>query len=101
MKTTFNTILEALEPNDTVYTLSETSSSNMTAYVRCFIVMGGEIQEITHSVNERIKYPWNTGRGAIAVGGCGFDRSFDVVYALSSAIFDGERAGYRLKHRRL
>lgn len=101
MKTQYESIFDALEPGDIVWTLSESSSSNMTAYVRCFVVMGGEIQEITGRVCDKIKYTWNQNRRAIAVSGCGFDRSYDVVYALSLALFPEDKTGYKLKHKRM
>lgn len=102
MKTIENGIIAALEPGDSVYTLvGGYSSSGLTRWVRVFVSpSAGEIAEITYPVARRISAGYSEKRAGIIVRGCGFSAGFDVVSALSLALF-GPGNTYTLKQKSL
>ena len=77
--------------------LRHVSQSGMRREISCLVVHDGELRGITHQVAFATSRALGK-RGGVMCNGCGMDMGFDLVYSLSAALFDGERAGYRLKH---
>lgn len=98
-----------IKEGQTIYTISESSSSGLTHYIRLFITaedMGSpaDIVNITATAGKVLGWPVvdRGGRWFIKVSGGGMDMSFHTVYTLSSVLFAGQdRAGYVLNHRAL
>jgi hypothetical protein len=87
------TLKKLLKPGDTVQTiLRNVSRSGMSRRISCVIARDGEVQDITwdvarvtgESVKGRAGYVQDVG---IAVGGCGMDMGFNLVYNLSRVLF--------------
>lgn len=81
-----------IQPGDRVYTsIVHVSRSGMSRDVRVFVAdEHKQIASITglvgRAIGARIRRGWTD---AIAVGGCGFDAGFQVVYELSRALHPG------------
>lgn len=98
-----------IQEGATIYTMSESSSSGLTHYVRLFITaqdLGSpaDIVNITYTAGTLLGWPVvdRNGRRYIKVSGGGMDMAFHTVYSLSSVLFAGQdRAGYVLNHRAL
>lgn len=75
-----------IKPGDTVYTLCESvSSSGMTRRIKCFIVVDGQIRDITYRVH--VVSGYRIDGGCLIVQGCGMDMGFSVVYDFSSNLY--------------
>lgn len=84
-----------------VYTiLRHVSTSGMSRDISLVIAQGDEVVDITyyaaHALGEKVTE--SKGHRAIKQNGCGMDMGFNLVYNLSSVLFNGQdRAGYALK----
>ncbi len=90
-----------LKKGDTLHTiLRHVSRSGMTRHISVIFTKNNQIISLDHLVSkalDRRRVPFNKGEGVI-VSGCGMDMGFEVVYALSSAVFGYKnRGGYALK----
>ena len=85
----------------TVYTiLRSRSSSGMSRTISLVVALDGKVQDITYyaaqALGERLIY--TNCHPAIRQNGGGMDMGFNLVYNLSSVLFNGEdRAGYVLR----
>lgn len=84
-------LLERLSPGDKVWTVVDhVSSSGMTRWIRCFVVVGGDLVDVSWLVAPVVQSPLHS-RGHLGVerGGCGMDMGFDLVYSLARALWPG------------
>ena len=85
----------------TVYTiLRSRSASGMSRTISLVVALDGKVQDITYyaaqALGERLIE--TNGQRAIRQNGGGMDMGFNLVYNLSSVLFNGqERAGYILR----
>ena len=85
----------------TVYTiLRSRSASGMSRTISLVLALDGKVQDITYyaaqALGERLIE--TNGHRAIRQNGGGMDMGFNLVYNLSSVLFNGaERAGYILR----
>ena len=85
----------------TVYTiLRSRSTSGMSRTISLVVALDGKVQDITYyaaqALGERLIE--TNGHRAIRQNGGGMDMGFNLVYNLSSVLFNGEeRAGYILR----
>jgi hypothetical protein len=83
-----------LKPGSTVHTLVDhVAPSGMTRWIRCFVVKGDNVRDISWMVAAAAGYNLDTrNHSGLEVGGCGMDMGFSVVYNLSRTMFpDGFR----------
>lgn len=75
-----------IKPGDTVYTLCESVPSFVTMRrIKCFIVVDGQIRDITYRVH--IVSGYHMDGGCLIVRGCGMDMGFSVVYDFSRNLY--------------
>lgn len=75
-----------IKPGMTIYTsVKKVARSGMSRRIECFMVEGSEIHNITGFVASILGYGRND--DGMAVGGCGMDMGFHVVYNLSRTLF--------------
>lgn len=78
------------------------SQSGMTRRMSIFVVIDGDVCDITHYAGAVIGWPVSDvdGYRTIRVDGCGMDMGFHLVYVLSATLYAGrDRAGYVISHR--
>lgn len=87
-----------LPQGSTVYCiLRSVSSSGMQRQISLYCIHDGELRNIDGYVSDLLGRKIGKKDGIIC-NGCGMDMGFDLVYNLSFALFDGDRAGYNLRH---
>lgn len=75
------------------------SRSGMLRVLRLYVIRDNELLDITHHVNEVLRWGFDRNRWGVKVSGCGMDMHFHTVYCLSVSLFGHDnRGGYRLKH---
>ena len=73
-----------------VYTsVSNVSSSGMSRHIHCYILVDGQIRNITNSVGAICGYRQSDKSYGLVVGGCGMDMGFAVVYNLGCSLYPG------------
>ncbi len=93
-----------VKPGDKIYTvIKSVSSSGMSRTMSIYVVIDGQLQNITYHTAKALDYSLVDVNGSrvMRVGGCGMDMGFHVVYSLSGYLFrdlnlDGD-PGYLLK----
>ena len=93
---------EHLAKGSTVSTnLVKVSRDGMSRSLAAFIVIDGEIRNVSRQVAETIGYRFSVAKNAVLVPGCGMDMGFHLVYVLSSTLFNEEieQLGYALKQK--
>jgi len=79
-----------LKPGSKVYTVVRSvSASGMSRTMSVYVVVEGELLNITYHTAKALDYPLTDVNGSrvICVGGCGMDMGFHVVYSLSGYLF--------------
>lgn len=79
-----------IKPGDRVFTsIKHVARSGMSRSVAVYVIdpSGKDILNVTWNVAAALGYGWDNARGAIRMGGCGFDAGFHVVYYLGRALF--------------
>lgn len=108
-------------PGTVVYTtVRRVASSGMSRHISCFVVVKGEIRDVSYRVATAIGWRFSDKTHAIVANGCGMDMGYHTVSVLSYALHgradrgDGAapeaqgrpfsprpghyRAGYSLRH---
>ena len=81
-----------LPPGSKIYTLEvHTSRSAALRRFRAFMVVDGEIEDITWEVAQALG--WKMKEGAVVLDGGGMDMSFALVHAVSLALHGHESKG--------
>jgi hypothetical protein len=80
-------LLKLVKAGQTVYTdCHEVSRSGMSRRISVYIVVKGEIVDITRRVSI-ITGSGLSSRGGLIVGGCGMDMGFHIVYTLGRCLW--------------
>lgn len=93
------------DPKPVIYTLARRTSSGgygISQDISLFYLKGGEPWNLTYYTGQILgrKVKLSDGYNSINNIGGGMDLGFDLVYNLSSYLFQGQdRAGYKLSHR--
>lgn len=88
---------ELLQHGDTVYTvLRHVSRSGMSRVIDLYVIKDNRPVWLSGHVGHALGYSRDKTWSGIRVNGGGMDMGFDVVYNLSSSLFEGD--GYALKH---
>lgn len=79
-------LLEFIQPGSKVYTICDSvAKSGMSRKIRCFVVRGNQVADITHSVS--VVTDIKIKEGKLVVPGCGMDMGFHVVYTLGACLW--------------
>lgn len=85
-----------LNPGDTVYTvLRHRSASGMSRVIDFFVFRKNEPLRLTWSIGKAADYSYNRKYEGLAVGGCGMDMGFSVVYNLGRALWPNGDGKYK------
>lgn len=93
------------DPKPVIYTVARRTSSGgygISQDISLFYLKGGEPWNLTYYTGQILgrKVKLSDGYNSINNIGGGMDLGFDLVYGLSSYLFQGQdRAGYKLSHR--
>lgn len=92
-----NELLRLLRRGTTIYTMVHSiSRSGLTRRISVYVVINGEIQDITYLVSRVTSFSIRRDARGLYVQGVGMDMGFHVVYTLSRVLFDD---GYALNQR--
>lgn len=85
-----NSILAVLKPDDTVYTvLRRVSRSGMQRTIDMVVFKDGSPRWIGYAAAQLLGDRWDAKkRDGVIVHGCGMDMGFDLVYRLSTTLFN-------------
>lgn len=82
------TLRKYLKPGDTVFTqLNHVSRSGMMRAIAVKVIRNNRPIDLTWHVGEVTGYKMSKTHDGLAVGGCGMDMGFHLVYSLSSILF--------------
>lgn len=85
---------KACRPGTLIYTtVRRVSVSGMSRHISCFIVVKGEIRDISYRVATAIGWRFSDKTHAIVVNGCGMDMGYHTVSVLSYALHGRENRG--------
>ncbi len=87
-----------LKPGTEVQTIvTHVARSGMSRSIKCYVVHGGRLHDITYHVARITLNPVDENHGGVKIGGCGMDMGFALVYGLGRTLYpDGFRcAGKR------
>lgn len=77
-----------VKASSTIYTtVLSVSRSGMTRTIKTTVTYKGNAHDVSHLVAAALGRRWDRDRGGVVVGGCGMDMTFEVVYALSRALW--------------
>lgn len=101
-------LLDLFDENDieTVQVMQKhVTRSGMTRYLRLYIIIDGELRNITHLAAKAMQDTYSEKYEAIKVGGVGANMHFATVYNLSCTLYCPDEynsdAAYKLSHRTL
>ncbi len=87
-ETAITYLKKTLKPGRTIYTdVKQVSRSGMSRHIKCYIVDGGKIQNITWHISRVLGYSIDRDDGGLKVSGCGMDMGFHVIYNLAYTLF--------------